>query len=308
MNKLHKYSKQDGVALIGVLIIVVLITSAYTFLLRKQSAFFISTKLNIEQSRIFNYFYSTQDLATDKLLERLTKNDKQYISRIKEDGEIDTWAFELSFATDEINFVGKLIDRSSKINLNQAFAISDNSAKIDTSKNYSSCLVNLSNQLGVEDVIPYIVDYVNQQDEKHYFSNINEIKNIQGISIKTYQKLKNFLYADFDRSFKININTASKEVLKCLHNDIDNVAAKNIIDNRPFTNIVALKNILYSNIASLENKDIDEQILPMLDINSNSFEMQSKIISGDSNFDIKSILIYSGGKIRSSYRTFNINL
>lgn len=306
MNR--ELQKQKGVALIGVLIIVALITAAYTYLLQKQSYFFTSTKLGIEQSRIFNTFYSMQDLAKDKLLERLTEKDKPYISRKNENGELDKWAIELEFPIDDTYFKGKLVDRSSKLNINQVFVINDNYVGIDATTNFNNCLINLSNDLEVEQITPYIVDYLNQQEQKDYFEDISELKNIDGISSKTYQALTNFLYAGTSRNFKININTASKEMLKCLHSDIDDFAADNIMDNRPITSIGEMKNILYQNIVSIDNKEIDKQILPMVDIRSNLFEMQSTIKSGDSSFDIKSILMYSGGKIRSIYRTFDSNL
>lgn len=306
MNR--ELQKQKGVALIGVLIIVALITAAYTYLLQKQSYFFTSTKLGIEQSRIFNTFYSMQDLAKDKLLERLTEKDKPYISRKNENGELDKWAIELEFPIDDTYFKGKLVDRSSKLNINQVFVINDNYVGIDATTNFNNCLINLSNDLEVEQITPYIVDYLNQQEQKDYFEDISELKNIKGVDTKTYHALTNFLYAGLPRNFKININTASKEMLKCLHSDIDDFAADNIMDNRPITSIGEMKNILYQNIVSIDNKEIDKQILPMVDIRSSLFEMQSTIKSGDSSFDIKSILMYSGGKIRSIYRTFDSNL
>lgn len=306
--KYNKNTKQQGVALIGVLIIVALITAAYTFLISKQTVIFDNTRLNIEQSRVFNYFYSTSDLAKSKLLERLTGDKKAYISRVKEDGELDKWAFELSFATEEIGFKGKLIDRSSKLNINQIFLIQSNYANIDAGTNFNSCLINLLNNLGEDDISGPIIDYINQQKVKKYFLHIDELNKVEGITNKAYQKIKKYLYADGRRDIKININTASKDILRCIHTDIDGIAAKNIIESRPIKNTTELKNILYNNIASMTAQDIDKQILPMLDIKSSSFEMQSEISTGDSVFEIKSILHYTGGKIKNHYRTFYYKL
>jgi type II secretory pathway component PulK len=302
----NNIQKQKGVALIGVLIIVALITAAYSFLLEKQSIIFDNTKLSLERAKIFNYFYSIQDLAKDKLLKSL--KDNQHLAAKKDNGNLEDWAYPISVSIKDGYISGKLIDRSSKLNINQVFLINKQSVGIDAKTNFNSCLINLSNQFKIDNIGDHIVDYLSRQDEKNYFLYIDDIKKIPGIDSKHYQKIKKFLYADVDRNFKININTASKEILMCLHNSIDEFTAKDIIANRPIKNDSELKNLLYQFIPNLEKGVIDSQIFSMLSVNSNNFELQSQISIGDSVFDIRSILVHTGGKINNHFRTFNYKL
>jgi type II secretory pathway component PulK len=115
----NNIQKQKGVALIGVLIIVALITAAYSFLLEKQSIIFDNTKLSLERAKIFNYFYSIQDLAKDKLLKSL--KDNQHLAEKKDNGNLEDWAYPISVSIEDGYISGKLIDRSSKLNINQVF-------------------------------------------------------------------------------------------------------------------------------------------------------------------------------------------
>jgi type II secretory pathway component PulK len=308
MESQNKYTKQQGVALIGVLIIVALISAAFTFLLQKQHTIFETTKLHLEQSRVVNYFYSIQDLATDKLIELLTDTSKPYVARIGENGDTEKWAFEVPFSTDEISGSAKLVDRSGKLNINQVFVISDNSVGIDATTNFNNCLINLSNTLEVESITPYIVDYLNQQENKQYLTHIGELKKISAIPTKVYQALKSFIYADNSRNIKININTASKNILKCIHSDIDDVIVGDIVDSRPIKDTAELKRVLYHAIANMSQDEINKHILPMLDVKSTFFELHSEMESGDSVFNIRSILIYTSGKIMNHYRSFDYKL
>ena len=295
-------NKQKGVALIGVLIIVALITASYSLLLNKQSELFETTKLSIEQNQVFNYFYFAQSFAKSKLLEN--SNDKKN----KYDGLDEDWATEVYLKIPGGYMSGQVVDRSIKLNINDILVIKDNQIKISTSEN-SACLLRMMHKLNIESIDGFIVDYLSQQESPSKFKHLSDLRKVPGITPEIYQKLEPFLYANqVDFNLKININTAPKEIITCLHDDIDNFVFESIRDNRPIKTISKLSEILQANLTNVSAAKIKKQIMPLININSTYFELKVEIKVGDSLFKATSLLIDKGGKIDSYYRSFEHQL
>ena len=296
-------NKQNGIAIIGVLVIVALISFAITFLIQQQSLLFNSTKLSLEQDKINNYFYDVQSLAKTALIKNFKDKKKKY------DSKNETWATPVNFPIKGGYIQAQLIDRTSKLNIHQIFTIKNNNVRIKNSPNFNGCLLKLTQQLEIPRIDDQIIAYLRTQDIVKlpiYLSGLALM-----IDGKSYQKIKPFVYVNINPQ-KININTASKEIIMCLHPEIDEFIAKNIekyIDeNKGIKDNNTLKNLLNTELSGLSLKEIERDIMPMLDVKSYYYELQATIKIGDNLVKASSVLLYNDGKIKSYFRNFDYKL
>jgi len=98
---------------------------------------------------------------------------------------------------------------------------------------------------------------------------ISELLMIRGVTDEVYGKISQHLTVYSDG--KININTASKEVLVCLDNGIDEGIAEVIIqfrEEKPFDTTVELKNVL-------NDEELYARISAIITVQSNAFSVVS---------------------------------
>ena len=296
MNNIDK--KQQGVALISIMIIVAIMSSGIAFLLQKQEKLFSSTKLNLEQNQAINYFYSIQSWAKSELLK--DKNNKY-------DAKDEDWAMDIPPIPVPGGYIeGRLTDQSGKLNINNIISIKKNYAKLNSDPNFNLCFNRLTNNLGMGRIDDILIDHINLQEEKKLFIHISDLKNVLGITTKKYQKLKPFIYALQDIE-GININTASKELLICLHTRFTEYEAKEIIENRPFKTISEFKSLL-QNSFSIDENEYNQYFLKQITIDTEYFELNTNIKIGNTHLQARSILKRKAGKISTYFRSFNYKL
>ena len=138
------------------------------------------------------------------------------------------------------------------------------------------------------EILNAIFDWIDPDDEGeaevYYYGSLNppyECKNgpldtlsellmIKGVTDEVYGKISEHLTI-YSKDGKININTASKEVLMCLDDGIDEVMVEGIIEYRgekPFEGKEELK-------ALMNNDEVFGRISPIIDVKSNAFSVTS---------------------------------
>jgi type II secretory pathway component PulK len=123
----------------------------------------------------------------------------------------------------------------------------------------------------------FIIEYVNKQRPIKKFKHLSELKQVEGIEYKDYLKIKPYLTAS-SLIKTININTASKEVLSCLHPDLSISLAQGIIDKRPFNSLSEAQTAIHQAIGSLSMANIQNIFnANLISINSQFFLLVSDI-------------------------------
>jgi general secretion pathway protein K len=176
-------------------------------------------------------------------------------------------------------------DENAKINLNEAVM---EDGKIDP-KIYNALSILFERNEVDMGILDSLIDWIDPDDElqpegaeDYYYGSLDppyECKNgpldtlsellmIKGITDEVYAKISKHLTIYSDG--KININTASKEVLVCLDDEIDEAIAEGIIqyrEEKPFDSIVELKVVV--------EDDVYGRIKSIIDVKSNAFSVVS---------------------------------
>ncbi len=138
------------------------------------------------------------------------------------------------------------------------------------------------------EILDAIIDWIDPDDEgegeAYYYGSLDpsyECKNasldtlsellmIKGITDEVYGKISEHLTI-YSKNGKININTASKEVLMCLDEGIDEAMVQGIMEYRgekPFEGSEELRDLM-------NNDDVFGRISPIIDVRSNAFSVTS---------------------------------
>ncbi|SFV89433.1 General secretion pathway protein K [hydrothermal vent metagenome] len=290
-------TRQQGVVLIGVLIIVALISAVVALTWQQQHKNFILTQYTQTQQQALNYVYSMESWAKVILL-----RDKN----IEIDSLDEDWATEIPpIPVQGGQIHGKISDLQAKLSINNIINIKPN--KVTFNNAFSLCLNRLNKNLEQVQMSDLIFTYItellaNTPALKFKFEHISSLKNIVGIQAKEYYKIKTHLNA-LPKDTKININTAGKEILSCLHPDLSEYSVEGLIDKRPFSTpkkaLEALKKIL-------PNSKISKDTFPesLRATSSNYFMLESTVKIGDNTLSAKTIFHRKNNKINIINRSY----
>ncbi len=223
-------------------IVLVIVATVAVFLF---SLFFVSN-LNLKKTEDFKDYtiaYHAAVSATKIALKFLEQDRNGF------DGEGDDWASPFSYNYRGIFVSLKISDECGKLNVNRL-----------TDPLIYRMGERLMENLEMEDIIPAVKDWIDSDDypedggaESFYYEafgykpsntamrSIYELLYVKGVDEKTFKKLKNFLTVYGDG--KINVNSAPKEVLLSLGDDMNEEAVNSIIQNRPIKDIAVLKTL-----------------------------------------------------------------
>lgn len=233
-----------GVVLITVLLIFVVIISIVSDF---SYGVFVSTsslRNFIVSERLAVLLQSTIDFAGRYISEFLLTQNYTTMRSL----EVDL----TDMIPDERNTVLRIIisDENARLNINRLYGV----AKEETIAGF----IRLLRSLDIEESVAFrIADWIDSdRDESFPLSeenaknaklySIDEILQIEGIEESILEKMRPFITCYSDISFQININTAPKEVLMSLHEDITESIAENIIKYRegsPFKEKAELRNV-----------------------------------------------------------------
>jgi general secretion pathway protein K len=176
-------------------------------------------------------------------------------------------------------------DENAKINLNEAVM---EDGKIDP-KIYDALSILFQRTEVDVGILNSLIDWIDPDDEPqpegaedNYYGSLDppyECKNgpldtlsellmIKGVTDEVYEKIKGYL--TIYSNGMININTASKEVLVCLDEEIDDAIAEGIIqyrEEKPFDKGEELKEVV--------EDDVYGRIQSIIDVKSNAFSVAS---------------------------------
>ena len=166
------------------------------------------------------------------------------------DGEGDDWYKPILYNYKGIAVSVVIRDECGKVNVNEI-----------TSPLYFSIVKRLFEELEIDDsVADSIKDWIDKDSEvtgdgaeSYYYQSLGylpsnspmksiyELYYVKGIDKKVFDKLADYLTVYGDG--KINVNSASKDVLMALSNDMTETAVDSIIESRPITKIEKLKEL-----------------------------------------------------------------
>ena len=223
-----------------------------------------------------------------------------------------------SFLEDTTVF-GKIVDESGKFNVNNLIT---KDGKIDEGK--AAHLSRLLSALGLDDsIIPALMDWIDKDDEERidgaedfYYQNLappyrsanrsfvtpGQILMVKGLAeIAQFggEDKKNLLdYLTIYSEGKININTAPKEVLESLHQELDESIAESIIAFREETDFMSPGDM--KQVPEVGDA-LYNAIKDMITVKSNAFTIEASGSCQESTSLIKAVALREKGKTRFIY-------
>tara|TARA_A100000164_G_scaffold380391_1_gene427755 strand:- start:338 stop:1306 length:969 start_codon:yes stop_codon:yes gene_type:complete len=305
------YSKDKGVVLISILLIVLLLSSVAVlfgnkYLLSLKRAQYIEF-----QTLSLNIFRNIESLAQDKIEKELRFNSK----KLTKDNPIINEPIVFNINGAEI--IGKISDYGNCFNINSIVSLNDDDY-IENKKTSAAFKKILSfNEIDnniIEEVIDQIIDWIDKDAnprayglEDYYYSgplhspreytgmrlmvSIEELKSIPAVKQIDWNIFKNhFCAIPKLNDLSLNINTLDLEDAYLLSSIFSNLTIKDaeyILDNIPKSGFDDLNNFV-SSFPDLDLKVVHGNII----FKSNIFELNSEINFNEFVSSSKSIIIY----------------
>jgi general secretion pathway protein K len=305
------HSKDKGVVLISILLIVLLLSSVAVLFGNK---YFLSLKRAqyIEfQTLSLNIFRNMESLAQDKIEKELRFNS----NKLTKDNPIinEPMLFNLNGA----DIVGKISDYGNCFNINSIVTLND--SNYVENKNAAAAfrkilsLNEIDNNV-IEEVIDQTIDWIDKDAnprayglEDYYYSgplhspreytgmrlmvSIDELKSIPAVKQIDWDVFKNYFCAiPIHNELSLNINTLDLEDAYLLSSIFSNLTVKDaeyILDNIPISGFDDLNNF----IRSFPDLDL-EVAYGNIEVTSNIFELNSELNFNEFVSSSKSIIIY----------------
>ena len=305
------HSKDKGVVLISILLIVLLLSSVAVLFGNK---YFLSLKRAqyIEfQTLSLNVFRNMESLAQDKIEKELRFNS----NKLTKDNPIinEPMIFNLNGA----DIVGKISDYGNCFNINSIVTLND--SNYFENKNASAAfrkilsLNEIDNNV-IEEVIDQTIDWIDKDAnprayglEDYYYSgplhspreytgmrlmvSIDELKSLPAVKQIDWDVFKNYFCAiPIHNELSLNINTLDLEDAYLLSSIFSNLTIKDaeyILDNIPKSGFDDLNNF----IRSFPDLDL-ELAYGNITVKSNIFELNSEVNFNKFISSSKSIIIY----------------
>tara|TARA_B100000963_G_scaffold359555_1_gene387200 strand:+ start:4449 stop:5417 length:969 start_codon:yes stop_codon:yes gene_type:complete len=305
------HSKDKGVVLISILLIVLLLSSVAVLFGNK---YFLSLKRAqyIEfQTLSLNVFRNMESLAQDKIEKELRFNS----NKLTKDNPIinEPMIFNLNGA----DIVGKISDYGNCFNINSIVTLND--SNYVENKNAAAAfrkilsLNEIDNNV-IEEVIDQTIDWIDKDAnprayglEDYYYSgplhspreytgmrlmvSIDELKSLPAVKQIDWDVFKNYFCAiPIHNELSLNINTLDLEDAYLLSSIFTNLTVKDaeyILDNIPISGFDDLNNF----IRSFPDLDL-EVAYGNIEVTSNIFELNSELNFNEFVSSSKSIIIY----------------
>ena len=305
------HSKDKGVVLISILLIVLLLSSVAVLFGNK---YFLSLKRAqyIEfQTLSLNIFRNMESLAQDKIEKELRFNS----NKLTKDNPIinEPMIFNLNGA----DIVGKISDYGNCFNINSIVTLND--SNYVENKNAAAAfrkilsLNEIDNNV-IEEVIDQTIDWIDKDAnprayglEDYYYSgplhspreytgmrlmvSIDELKSIPAVKQIDWDVFKKYFCAiPIHNELSLNINTLDLEDAYLLSSIFSNLTVKDaeyILDNIPISGFDDLNNF----IRSFPDLDL-EVAYGNIEVTSNIFELNSELNFNEFVSSSKSIIIY----------------
>jgi len=245
----HKFSyrKQQGTVLIIALVVVALIVGIAARFTSNFQLTVARTEQGIVSSQLQQFLYSVESFAGWVLIEDANTDKFDHLG--------EDWATELEAPLEEAMVTGKLEDALSRFNLNQLqdklersiykpaglfeerFTVSqrrfirllqthpDGIVGVDEAKQITEAVMDwldsdgsVTGSGGAEDAYYQSLE-VPYRAANRLFANKTELRLVKGVTKELYEYLSPLIIALPDKNIGININTASVEIIRTIHQD-----------------------------------------------------------------------------------------
>lgn len=305
------HCQQEGVALLSVLftVTIILLTLTTLFYRHQIDVSRASHIATYEQAVLLAL--SSESWWLQILREDLAKDDTDNLTEI--------WAFPSPVMPVERGRLSACVnDLQAKLNLNNLLRYSDELFSKEQQGKHSGPATQLQRmfaQLGVEDASARVtslhdwLDADNQvksqggaedqtyllQTSARYTANqelaaFDELSSVSGFFVDEIPIFQPYFTA-LPKATRVNINTASKQVLAVLLNEFDEHALQEIVVYRPFATI----DDFYQKLVDLEFASTSDEMLQelprdLVSVSSEFFELNSMVELGDLRFIVQSLI------------------
>ena len=283
---------RQGIAVISVLIVIALISASVSLMFQRFDRDLKQTQFIVTQTQALNHLYSIETWAKNIL-----SSDDPSVDHLNE-----VWATSITPIQIPGGLVfGKLTDLQSKLNLNNLIDLETNQYSPQYRSFFYDCINLLNTQLQQQAMGDTIFSHlINQYPKPKSFEQVSEMKQIQSIVVEDYIKIKPLLSA-LPSLTAINVNTASKKVLSCLHPQLTVSMVNEVIQRRnkqEFTTIDDFWALSHSLLPHMTLDEIKEN-LPAQFVNtvSDYFLLETDISFEENKLLGRTVLHRKDGKI-----------
>ena len=299
----NKNLNRQGIAIVSVLIVIALISASVSLMFQRFGKDLNQTHYVISQNQALNHLYSTEAWA-----KTILSSDDLIVDHLNEE-----WATLITtIQVQGGSIYGKLTDLQSTLNINNLIDLSTDAYSPQYRSFFYVCINLINTQLEQQAMADTIFSHVVSQSPKpKLFEQLAELKNIQSISMQDYIKVKSFISA-LPTLTSINVNTASKEVLSCIHPQLSGSLVDKVIQQRKsqaFNTIDEFWTYAHSLLPNLTLDEIKDGFPPKFtNITSDYFLLETRIIIEENKLIGRTILHRKDGKITVMNRSYNQEL
>lgn len=240
--------RQRGIALITVLLVLAVVSVALVSMSTERQLDIRRTETQQRSAQTWEYAHGLESWAVARLQEDFSKN--------KFDGEKDLWAKPVKNTAVPGGYInGSLSELQGRLNLNNL--LSDGKPSDEDVQRFKRLFTYLNLK---PELVDAIIDWIDEDQDIRYpdgaedetytaldppyrapnklFADVAELLKVQGIGEKAYRKLLPYIYVADERE-KLNINTASPMVLRCLADDISKDQSESMYraNGKPFESV-----------------------------------------------------------------------
>ena len=291
---------RKGVALISVMIVITLISASVSLMWQHFGTDLKQTQYILNQTQTLNHLYSMESWVKSILA--------------KDDATVDSldesWAMEIPpIQIPGGSLHGRIIDLQSRLNINNLIDLKTDIYSPQYRAFFYGCLNRLNTQLNQQNMADTIFSYVVSQSPKpKLFEHASTIKNIEAITVQDYITIKPYLIA-LPELTAININTASNDILSCLHPQLSNSLVDQIIEQRkdqPFTTMKQFWTYAQTLLPHLTLAQIKDNFpVEFSNTFSHYFLLETEIIVDKNKLLGQSIMQRKDGKITIMNRSYH---
>ncbi|CAB9542774.1 hypothetical protein [uncultured Gammaproteobacteria bacterium] len=285
-------SYEKGIVLVSILIIVAMISLVVNLMWQQQALTLKNTAHSIDAQKAISYLYGMESWVTSIL-----KQDDDKIDELDED-----WARIIPPIPVPNGIIeGKIFDLQAQFNINQLFYTERKDRQVYIKAGYKDFLNILNTTLDQDYMSDSILDHMNaSRPLLSKFEHISQLKSVEGISLENYLKIKPYLYAYENIKAKVNINTASKEVIAALYPDL----VDKIIGDRPFESLANANQTILQLPTGANSVEAKKKFTELVSINSNYFLLKADIDINDTHLQAQTLFHRQGKTINIVERTY----
>jgi len=295
-----KNHNRKGVALISVMIIIALVSASVSLMWQRFGTDLKQTQYILTQTQALNHLYNLEAWAKTILIK-----DDETIDSLDEPWATQIPPIQLPSGT----LHGRLIDLQSRLNINNLIDLKTDIYYPKFRLFFYDCLNRLNTQLNQQPMADTIFSYVvSQTPTPKSFEHISTLKNINTITIKDYLAIKPHLSA-LPELTAINMNTASKQILSCVHPQFSHSLVNQIIKKRkdqPFETMDQFWAFAHTLLPHLTIAQINESFLvELINVRSQYFLLETEMMINNNKQRGRSILYRKDGKITIMNRSYH---